>query len=214
MKEIGNHGFAPEVSATDIYLSTAMISMLSFPIIPIMIHLMFPILPSVLAGMWMARFQLLTKPEQHVRTLYFISIIGLTVSFLGALPLSFIGSLWHPRFFIAGLISGLHMLKGIAGGLAYAAIFGWIGARLKNPGYISDSLMALGKRSLTFYVWNETMLVLFLSPVALDLGGRVSNGIAAMIAAGIWSLSLVLATLLEKKQSEWSIGKFIEAISI
>ena len=58
--------------------------------------------------------------------------------------------------------------------------------------------MALGKRSLTFYVWNEAMLVLFQSPVALDLGGRVSNGIAAMIAAGIWSLSLVLATLLEK----------------
>ncbi|TDL92327.1 DUF418 domain-containing protein [Vibrio vulnificus] len=198
MKEIGSYGFTPEVSATDTYLSITMISMLSFPIIPIMIHLMFPILPSVLAGMWIARFQLLTKPEQHVRTLYFISIIGLTVSFLGALPLSFIGSVWHPRFFIAGLISGLHMLTGIACGLAYAAIFGWIGARLKNPGYISHSLMALGKRSLTFYVWNEAMLVLFLSPVALDLGGRVSNGIAAMIAVGIWSLSVVLATLLEK----------------
>lgn len=90
------------------------------------------------------------------------------------------------------------MLSGIAGGLAYAAIFGWIGARLKNPGYISHTLMALGKRSLTFYVWNEAMLVLFLSPVALDLGGRVSNGIAALIAVGIWSLSLVLPTLLEK----------------
>lgn len=55
MKEIGSYGFAPEVSATDTYLSTTMKSMLSFPI---MIHLMFPILPSVLAGMWIARFQL------------------------------------------------------------------------------------------------------------------------------------------------------------
>jgi uncharacterized membrane protein YeiB len=73
--------------------------------------------------------------------------------------------------------------------------------------------MALGKRSLTFYVWNEAMLVLFLSPVALDLRGRVSNGIAAMIAVGIWSLSVILATLLEKK-SEWSIGNFIKAICI
>lgn len=42
------------------------------------------------------------------------------------------------------------------------------------------------------------MLVLFLSPVALDLGGRVSNGMAALIAVGIWSLSLLLATILEK----------------
>lgn len=58
--------------------------------------------------------------------------------------------------------------------------------------------MALGKRSLTFYVWNEAMLVLFLSPVALDLGGHLSNGIAAMMAVGIWALSVVLATLLER----------------
>ncbi|WP_251025089.1 MULTISPECIES: hypothetical protein [unclassified Bacillus (in: firmicutes)] len=36
--------------------------------------------------------------------------------------------------------------------------------------------MALGKRSLTFYAWNETMPVLLLSPVTLDLGGRVSRG--------------------------------------
>lgn len=42
------------------------------------------------------------------------------------------------------------------------------------------------------------MLVLFLSPVALDLGGHVSNGIAALIAVGIWMLSLLLATILEK----------------
>jgi len=67
-----------------------------------------------------------------------------------------------------------------------------------NPGYISHSLMALGKRSLTFYVWKEAMLELFLTPVALDLGGRVSNGIAAMIAVGIWSLFVILETLLEK----------------
>ncbi|MCM3324781.1 DUF418 domain-containing protein [Cytobacillus kochii] len=198
MQEIGSYGFAPEVSATDTYLNTMMLTLFSFPIIPIMIHLMFPILPSVLVGMWMARYQLLTKPEQHLRTLYFITPIGLTVSLLGALPLSFLGSVWHPSFFIAGLIFGLHMLTGFAGGLAYAAIFGIIWANLKKPGLISNYLMALGKRSLTFYVWNETMLVLFLSPVALDLGGHVSKGIAAIIAVGIWTLSVVLATLLEK----------------
>lgn len=198
MQEIGSYGFAPEVAATDTYLSTTLLALISFPIIPIMIHIMFPILPSVLVGMWIARYQLLKKSEQHLRTLYLITFIGLSVSLLGAVPLSFLGSVWHPSFFIAGVINGLHMLTGIAGGLAYAAIFGIIGARLKEPGSISHSLMALGKRSLTFYVWNEAMLVLFLSPVALDLGGHVSNGTAAIIAVGIWILSVVLATLLEK----------------
>ena len=198
MLEIGSYGFAPEVSSTDTYLNTMKITLFSFPIIPLMIYLMFPILPSVLIGMWIARYQLLTKPEQHLKTLYFITLIGLSVSLLGAIPLSFLGSLWHPSFFIAGLSSGLHLLTGFAGGLAYAAIFGIIETKLKKPGYISQSLMALGKRSLTFYVWNETMLVLFFSPVALDLGGLVNNGIAALIAVGIWILSLVLATILEK----------------
>ncbi|MCM3398130.1 DUF418 domain-containing protein [Oceanobacillus profundus] len=198
MQEIGSYGFAPEVSATDTYLNTMMLTLFSFPIIPIMNHLMFPILPSVLIGMWIARYQLLTEPEQHLKTLYFITLIGLTISLLGALPLSFLGSVWHPSFFVAGLISGLHMLTGIAGGLAYAAIFGIIGTKLKKPGLISHSLIALGKRSLTFYVWNEATLVLLLSPVALDLGGGVSNGIAALIAMGIWSFSVILAILLEK----------------
>ncbi|WP_078382074.1 DUF418 domain-containing protein [Sutcliffiella halmapala] len=198
MLELGSYGFAPDVSATDTYLSTTLLNLIIFPIIPIMIHFMFPVLPSVLLGMWIARYQLLTKPEQHLKTLYFITLIGLTVSLLGALPLSFLGSIWNPGFFIAGLIGGLHMLTGIAGGLAYAAIFGIIGAKLKKVGRISKSIMALGKRSLTFYVWNEALLVLFLSPVALDLGGRVSNGIAAMIAVGIWTLSVVFASLMEK----------------
>lgn len=198
MQEIGSYGFAPEVSATDTYLSTMTLTLIVFPVIPFIIHLMFPVLPSVLVGMWIARYQLLTQPEQHLRTLYFITLVGLTVSLLGALPVSLLGSIWHPDYFIAGLLSGLHVLTGIAGGLAYAAIFGIIGARVQKPGHISYSLMALGKRSLTFYFWNEAVLVLFLSPVALDLGGHVSNGIAAMIAVGIWALSVVLATLLEK----------------
>jgi len=198
LQEMQSYGFPPEFLATDTYLKTLVSNLFSFPIIPIMIHIMFPVLPSVLAGMWIARYHLLTKPERHIKTLSFMTLIGLTVSFLGALPLSFLGSLWRPSFFASGVIYGLHLLTGFAGGLAYAAAFGLIGAKLKEPKLFSYAFMALGKRSLTFYVWNEAMLVLFLSPAALDLGGRVSNGEAALIAAGIWIVSVALASLLEK----------------
>ncbi|MBN8202104.1 DUF418 domain-containing protein [Bacillus sp. NTK034] len=198
MLEVGGYGFPPEVSAADNYLHTAFISLVTFPSIPILIHLMFPVLPSVLLGMWIARNRLLIKPEKQLKTIYSITFIGLTVSLLGALPLSLLGTIWHPDLFTAGFINGLHILTGIAGGLAYAAIFGIIGAKMKEPGGYILSLTALGKRSLTFYVWNETLLVLFFSPVALDLGGRVSNGTAAMIAVGIWGLSVLLAMILEK----------------
>ncbi|MGD6793916.1 DUF418 domain-containing protein [Metabacillus indicus] len=199
MQEIGGYGFPPEVSATDTYLDTAFAALLSFPITPLLIYIMFPILPSVLLGMWMAKYRLLTEPEQRLKTLYVMTFTGLSVSLAGALPLSLLGTVWHPGFFTAGVMNGLHILTGIAGGLAYAALFGIIGAKVVVPGRFTLSLSALGKRSLTFYIWNEAMLVLLLSPAALDLGGKVSNGMVAVIAVLVWLFSLLLATVLEKQ---------------
>ncbi|EJR63353.1 hypothetical protein IIO_02090 [Bacillus cereus VD115] len=198
MQSIGDYGFSPDVSAKDTYLSTTMIRLLFFPIIPVLIHFMFPILPSVILGLWIARYKLLIKPEQQLEKLYFITTIGLAISLIGALPLSFIGTIWYPTVFTAGMINGIHILTGIAGGLAYATGFGIIGSRLKNPGYFSIALIALGKRSLTFFVLNEALLVIFLSPVAFDLGGHVSNTLAALIAICIWILSVIVALIMEK----------------
>ncbi|MGO4119003.1 DUF418 domain-containing protein, partial [Rhizobium ruizarguesonis] len=53
------------------------------------------------------------------------------------------------------------------------------------------------------------MLVLFLSPVALDFGGHVTNGMASAIAAGIWMLSVVLATLLERNNRNGPLEIFL-----
>ncbi|MDA1677816.1 DUF418 domain-containing protein [Bacillus cereus group sp. TH152-1LC] len=198
MQAIGHYGFSPDVSAKDTYLSTTMLRLLFFPVIPVLIHFMFPIIPSVILGLWIARYQLLIKPEQHLKKLYFITIIGLAISLIGALPLSFIGIIWYPSVFTAGMVNGIHILTGIVGGLAYATGFGIIGSRLKNLGYFSRSLIALGKRSLTFFVLNEALLVILLSPVAFDLGGHVSNAFAALIAVSIWILSVILATIMEK----------------
>ncbi|PFY15700.1 DUF418 domain-containing protein [Bacillus toyonensis] len=198
MQSIGDYGFSPDVSAKDTYLSTTMTRLLFFPIIPVLIHFMFPILPSVILGLWIAKYKLLIKPEQQLKKLYFITTIGLAISLIGALPLSFIGTIWYPTVFTAGMINGIHILTGIAGGLAYATGFGIIGSRLKNSGYFSLALIALGKRSLTFFVLNEALLVIFLSPVAFDLGGHVSNAFAALIAICIWISSVIVALIMEK----------------
>ncbi|WP_312502365.1 DUF418 domain-containing protein, partial [Bacillus luti] len=198
MQSIGDYGFSPDVSAKDTYFSTTMLRLLFFPVIPVLIHFMFPIFPSVILGVWIARYQLLIKPEKHFKKLYSITSIGLAISLIGALPLSFIGTVWYPSVFTAGMINGVHILTGIAGGLAYATGFGIIGSRLKNLGYCSLSLIALGKRSLTFFVLNEALLVIFLSPVAFDLGGYVSNTLAALIAISSWILSGILAKIMGK----------------
>lgn len=105
MQAIGDYGFSPDVSTKDTYLSTTMMRLLFFPFIPVLIHFMFPILPSVILGLWIARYQLLIKPEQHLKKLYFITIIGLVISLIGALPLSFIGTIWYPSVFTAGMIN-------------------------------------------------------------------------------------------------------------
>ncbi|UHA75422.1 DUF418 domain-containing protein [Paenibacillus sp. 481] len=199
MQSVGSYSFIPQLSATDTYLSTTFKKLITFPVVPIFIHVMAPIIPPVLLGMWMARYQLLSKPDQHVKSIYLITITGLIVSLLGAIPLSLIGNVWNPSYYTVGLVNSLHIMTGMAGGLAYATLFGIIGTKIKDPGRFTFSLMALGKRSLTFFVFNETLLVLFLSPVALNLGGQVGNSIAAMIAVGIWGLSVVLATILEKR---------------
>ena len=198
MQAIGDYGFSPDVSAKDTYLSTTMLRLLFFPVIPVLIHVMFPIIPSVILGLWIAKYRLLIKPEQHLKKLYFITIIGLSISLVGALPLSFVGTIWYPSVFAAGMINGIHIVTGIVGGLAYATGFGIIGSKLKNLGYFSLVLIALGKRSLTFFVLNEALLVILLSPVAFDLGGYVSITLAALIAISIWISSVILATIMEK----------------
>ncbi|PEI72303.1 DUF418 domain-containing protein [Bacillus toyonensis] len=214
MQSIGDYGFSPDVSAKDTYLSTTMIRLLFFPIIPVLIHFMFPILPSVILGLWIAKYKLLIKPEQQLKKLYFITTIGLAISLIGALPLSFIGTIWYPTVFTAGMINGIHILTGIAGGLAYATGFGIIGSRLKNPGYFSLALIALGKRSLTFFVLNEALLVIFLSPVAFDLGGHVSNAFAALIAICIWISSVIVALIMEKNNLNGPLEILLRRFSI
>lgn len=209
---IGGNGFQPGFSADDSYLDVAISNLIVFPVYPLLIHVLFPILPSVLIGMWMARHHLLTKPERRIKRLLYISIMGLTVSLLGALPVSLIGNLWTPGSRTVGFLSGMHILTGIAGGAAYAAIFGIIGAKIVKLGKITFSLVALGKRSLTFFVWNEALLVLYLSPVAFDLGGRVSNGVAALIAIGIWISSVLLATILEINNMQGPLERLLQRL--
>jgi uncharacterized protein len=198
LDEIGSYGFGSEFSNNNHYIQSLIESLLTFPTIPVFIHFLFPILPSVLVGIWMGSKHLLTESHQHHRSLKKIATIGITISILGAIPLVLIDEVWEPSLFVAGIIYGIHMITGTAGGIGYAALFGMIGNLIKNPGWITNSLTALGKRSLTFFVLNETLLVILLSPVALDLGGILNNAGVTFVAIFIWALAVVIATVLEK----------------
>ncbi|MGG4396940.1 DUF418 domain-containing protein [Paenibacillus thiaminolyticus] len=193
---LGHLGF-PGMSATDTYASIMLNRLTSYPFFPIS-HITTPTLLPILVGMWAAHKRLLIEPYRHRQQLFRISIIGVSISVLGALPLALIGvQLWNPAPTAAGLIFALHLMTGVAGGLGYAAIFGLIGSVKNVEGRVIRSLAALGKRSLTFFVFNEAMLVLILSPAAFGLGGSLNSTGAAIVAVLIWLTSLGLATILE-----------------
>ncbi|GIN72921.1 hypothetical protein J14TS2_33960 [Bacillus sp. J14TS2] len=195
--ENGSYGFGTEFSADYHYIQSLVEALLYFPIIPLFIHFLFPILPSVLVGMWLGRKKLLTAPQQNSR-LKMIAIICITISLLGALPLALIGETWMPSLFSTGVLNGIQIITGTAGGIGYAALFGILGNLIKSPGWLTNALTALGKRSLTFFVLNETLLVILFSPVAFGLGGKLTNTEATFIAIFIWCLGVFIAYMLEK----------------
>ncbi|WP_261134415.1 DUF418 domain-containing protein [Bacillus sp. Marseille-Q3570] len=198
LNEIGSYGFGSDFSANDRYIQSLTEAIFYFPVIPVFIHFLFPILPSVLIGIWAGRKRLLIDSHLHHRTLKKITAIGMTISIFGALPLVMINEIWEPSFFVAGIIYGVQIVTGTAGGMGYAALFGMIGNFIENPGWITRSMTALGKRSLTFFILNETLLVILLSPVALGLGGVLTNTGVTLVAISIWLLAVVIASILEK----------------
>ncbi|MGD6962430.1 DUF418 domain-containing protein [Fictibacillus phosphorivorans] len=200
LKEIGSYGFGNEFSSDQSYSQLFMETIFYFPIIPVLIHFLFPILPSVLIGIWMGRKRFLTESHKYTRELKMIALVGISISLLGSIPLVLLDEVWEPSLFTAGNIYGFQMITGIAGGFGYAALFGLFGCQIKKPGPLTNSLIALGKRSLTFYVLNETLLVLLLSPVAFGLGGELSIISVTGIAFLIWLTGIYMASLLEKFQ--------------
>jgi uncharacterized protein len=198
LNEIGRYGFGSDFSADDRYIQSLTEAMLTFPIIPVFIHFHFPVFPSVLIGIWAGRIRLLIDSDRHHHKLKIIATIGISISIIGALPLVMINKVWEPSYFVAGIIYGVQIITGIAGGLGYAALFGFLANFIKNPGWVTNSLIALGKRSLTFFILNETLLVILLSPVALGFGGTVTNTGVTFVALSIWILAVVIASILEK----------------
>lgn len=185
------------LSTNSHYIQSVIEALFYFLLIPILIHLLFPVLPSVLVGMWFGRQQLLTKLHQ-TRTLKAIATVGIAISIIGAFPLVLVGDIWEPSLFLAGIIYGIHIVTGIAGGIGYAALFGMLSHYIKHPGWFTHSLTALGKRSLTFFVVNETLLVILLSPVAFGLGGILQNTGATVVAFSLWVSAIVIASIMER----------------
>ena len=158
----------------------------------------FPIVIAMLLGGWAAKRRVLEDPAHHRRTLRLVAVTGLLVALVGAVPkvLVDVGQLPADA---AWLAQSLHVMSGLFGGLAYTAVFGLIGARLQNrQGRVVALLAATGRRSLTCYLLQSTLLIVMLSQTFLGIGGSVNSAGAALVAVLAWLGGVTAAALLER----------------
>ena len=61
-------------------------------------------------------------------------------------------------------------------------------------------MAAMGKRSLTFFVLHEILIVLFLSPIAFNLGAHLSITTGFIFAVLLWAVTLTAAYFMEQNE--------------
>ncbi len=179
------------------YVETAIINLINFPFMILGGLFMYPMILPVLIGIWVARKGFF---EAGRKRLTGIAVAGTSISIVGGLPLALLGTpLWSASPTTVAVLSVLQMLTGIAGGIGYAAIFGLIGSAITRAGPLVGSMVAMGRRSLTFYLFIELMLVIVLSPVAFGFGQELHVAGAAILAVLVWLVSLLVASGMERK---------------
>ena len=189
-----------EFTGEETYLNTIWARLFSIPFVPLFTHLMYPVIPSVLMGFWLGQLNVLINPGEHLPFLKKLMIITLSISIIGAIPLVLINDLIFPSYFNVGLIYGVHIISGLFAGLGYAALFGILGHKINAPNKITHAMAAMGKRSLTFFVLHEILIVVFLSPIAFDLGAHINITTGFIFAVLLWAVTLTIAYFMEQNK--------------
>lgn len=168
------------------------------PIGPVFLAVTYPLLLLVILGFMAGKARLLEEPAQHRVLLVRTAVWGIGASVLGAVPSVLVMSgVLETGWVNEGLMMSLQVLTGVAGGAGYVALFALFSDRLVAAmGRVMTAVMAMGKRSLTFYLLNSVLVAVVLHP---DLVGLSTGPLGALgVAAGAWLVSLSLATVLER----------------
>ncbi|MFV0405538.1 MAG: DUF418 domain-containing protein [Propioniciclava sp.] len=149
---------------------------------------------AVLIGWIAARRRVLEEPGRHRRLLTRVAAGGITLGWLGGVPLA-LERLGRPLF--PEILSWAPLLLdytlGLAGGLGYVALFGLISARVTRPRGPWRAVAALGERSLSGYLWQSIVMAPLLAAWGLALGAQLNTTGILGVAALTWLLSVPLA---------------------
>jgi uncharacterized protein len=156
----------------------------------------------VCLGMWAANRRLLEDLQQHRRLLRTIALVCLPIAFVCAVPLALAdGKIVHvdaDTYFVMNL---LHKVSGMFGGPGYVAAIGLIAADVREPSGWIGRIIALGRRSLSGYLFQSFAWLMLLAPFTLYLGQRSGAPLttAAVTAIAVWMFSVYVANVMEQR---------------
>jgi uncharacterized protein len=171
---------------------------------PIHTATVLPFILIVWLGTWAARRRVLEEPERHVRLLRWTAATGLGIAAAGGLPLALVSAnLLHVNDSTASIVSMLYGASGMFAGPGYVALFGLLALKLsrRTPGPVTGALCALGRRSLSGYLFQSVAWLVLLAPYLMDLGAKFGSPTlaAAAIALLTWLTSVVVAQWMDRR---------------
>ncbi|NUT92228.1 MAG: DUF418 domain-containing protein [Saccharothrix sp.] len=153
-------------------------------------------------GMWAARRRVLEEPARHRTMLGWTAVVGIGLSVLGGLPAALVAAGWlHVPASTAELVLLLHGGSGMFAGPGYVAVFGLVVTRVARPGPVVGALSALGKRSLSGYLFQSVAWLVLFAPftLALDEHAALPTLTAVVAAVLVWLTTVLAARALDAR---------------
>ncbi|NUT98224.1 MAG: DUF418 domain-containing protein, partial [Saccharothrix sp.] len=153
-------------------------------------------------GMWAARRRVLEEPARHRTLLAWTAVAGIGLSVLGGLPAALVAAGWlDVPASTADLVLLLHGGSGMFAGPGYVAVFGLVVTRIARPGPVVGALSALGKRSLSGYLFQSVAWLVLFAPftLALDEHSALPTLTAVVAAALVWLTTVLVARALDAR---------------
>ena len=168
------------------------------------------VLPMILVlwvGAWAARRRVLEEPARHKRLLLTGAVGGFAMAIAGAAPFGLLaGGFVTMDADTAPIARSAYEAAGFFGGIGYACLFGLIGMALsKRANRLRDnvvvgSVVALGQRTMSGYLFQSVAWLVLLTPFGLGLGQRLGSPalVAVCSAVGVWLVSVAAAYLMHR----------------
>lgn len=175
-----------------------------WPLVVLGQGLLGPAVPAaILFGFWAARRRFLEEPGPHVRTLGRVALVGVTVGWIGGLPLALqqVGVLGLDPM-QAQMLSMPHMFTGVFCGVGYVALIALVAHRLqgrgRTDGVVVTALSATGKRSMSAYLAQSVLCAPLLTAWGMGLAAGMTSWTMFLFAVGVWLLTVAGAYALER----------------